>query len=257
MTRFVICAAVTVYVFSAAALASNDNPARASLEVVERYAELRNEGPWRELSELFTPGAVLMKHDLTWHVWRDHALHERLRIAIVAEAHVHADVLWTSEDGAIVVTRERLTIARGATDDPDAVNATVTYVIDGGRLASVAWVRVANERDELRRDTIVGTWASAQYRMRIAPDGPIRVALHLEDLDDAPLDSATWSIRDGVLSMVSDDATTICRPGDSANWHVRFTSRDAFELVLINETCPHGRRGRHVGYTRVWTRFSN
>ena len=238
------------------ALALADAPAPAQFELVERYATLLSDGRFHAVVELFQANAVLVEHDLFWQLRQGQALHERLRELVDGGVRVAVELAWASDDGALLVTNERMWWAETSAERLP-LRSTATYLVDGERLLSVTRVLVTDQRDVLKREAVVGRWAIAQYLARFAPDGSFRIALRPADLDHAPLDSGTWTITGGVVTIVSDEATSICRRGDIATWHVHFHGVDAFDLVLIDETCPHGRRGRYPGYTRTYVRVED
>ncbi len=256
MRRFVFRCVLIGALLSLSALALADAPAPAQFAVVERYATLLSDGRFHAVVELFQANAVLVEHDLGWQLRQDHALHQRLRELVDDGVRVEVELAWASDDGALLVTHERMWWADTSAERAP-LRSTGTYVVDGERLLSVTRVLGADQRDALMREAVVSRWAIAQYLMRFAADGSFRVALRPADLDDAPLDSGTWAIAGGVVTIVSDEATSICRPGDVATWHVHFRGIDAFDLVLSDEMCPHGRRGRYPGYTRAYVRVED
>lgn len=256
MRRLVFPFVLVGALLAVSALALADAPAPAQFELVERYATLLSDGRFHAVVELFQANAVLVEHDLFWQLRQDHALHERLRELVDGGVRVEVELAWASDDGALLVTHERMWWA-DTSAQREPLRSTATYVVDGARLLSVTRVLVTDQRDALMREAVVGRWAIAQYLARFAPDGSFRIALRPADLDHAPLDSGTWTITGGVVTIVSDEATSICRPGDIATWHVHFQGVDAFDLVLIDEMCPHGRRGRYPGYTRTYVRVED
>ena len=254
MARCMVRSLVVVSLILSGGQVLADAPLPAQFEVVERYADLLSEGRFRDVVELFEADAVLIEQDLVWQVWQGHALHERLRRLADARVRVEIEFAWASGDGSLLVTHERW----WGVDTPvdlAPLRAAATYVVHGARLSSVTRVLVVEQRDALLREAVVGLWATGPYLARNAADATFRTALNRADLDDAPLDGGTWAIDGAIFTQVSDDATSICGPGDVATWTVRMLGPDSYQLVLIDDACPHGRRGRFPGYTRTFVRL--
>jgi len=253
MARYAARCLFVISLMVSGGLALADAPLPAPFEVIEHYATLLSEGRFRDVVEVFEADAVLIEHDLVWRTWQGHDLHERLRHLAEAGVRVEVEVAWASGDGSLVVTNERWW-GLDTPVDLAPLHAAATYVVHGARLLSVTRVMAVEQRDVLLREAVVGLWVSGPYLVRNVADATFRVALNRADLDAAPLDGGTWAIDAGVLTIVSDDTTSTCRPGDVATWQVRMLVPERYQLVLIDDACPHGRRGRFPGYTRTYVR---
>jgi limonene-1,2-epoxide hydrolase len=243
MAQWAVRQAVVIGILVVGACAFAEAPAQ--FQVVERYAALLSEGDQAGLRSLFAPKAVFAEYDLLWGVEVNPAIGAavsgRVRAMVAAGVRVEIELLAVEGGGALLVTRERM----WGDTVPEVLaplRATGVYLVVGEQIVSITRVLDADQREEMVRDAIIGTWRSLTHgggalALRLDADGTYLIANGLALLDELPWDSGRFDLEGGVLTFVSGADTYACRPGDVGSWWVRFDTADWFALAQIEEAC--------------------
>ena len=74
-------------------------------------------------------------------------------------------------------------------------------------------------------------------------------------IDSGPKESGTYTVEDGVLVMVSGEASQWCEPGDEARYEVSFTDNDHATWVPVSGECWRTRDGLMQAESLPFTRM--
>lgn len=235
VVRFVMAAAIVAA--GAQALAQAEPPPQ--FVTVERYASIVTDGGSLAaiaLRSVLAADLVYAEHGLYWSEGSGTAAYARVWDLVASDARLEVAFESATAAGSVIVTRERV----WSDDVPDALSPrrwTGVYVLAGDRILSITRVLDVDQRDALLREAVVGTWWAAGGAMRLDDDGSYRFASSRSLLDSDPLDSGSYVIEGGAWRLVSDDATTLCQPGDVGVWLMHAVTPDAFELIEVEEMC--------------------
>ena len=240
MARSIVRQLVVVGVLVVGVCALANEPVPAQFALVERYAALISEGDELAVRELLAPSIVLAEHDLFWSVAEGHKLSvvmsDQVRAMFTAGVRLEVELEAVASDGAVLITRERMWGER-VPEGLAPLRSTGVYVVVGGQIVGITRVLDGDQRDGLMHAVLIGRWTGSGGNLRFVADGTYRHSDSSARLDSAPDDSGSYAIVGGVLTMVSDEKTQTCRPGDVGSWSLSFTSPDAVWLVLNNEMC--------------------
>ena len=234
MARLLVRCVVVVALLSVSARALADAPAQ--FEVVERYTALLNEGAKAPLRLMFSRGVLYAEHALYWSEERGTAALPPLYALIDAGLRLEIEFHAAAAAGGVIVTRERMWVD----DAPEAMaplRSTGVYVLDGDRILSITRVVDADQRDVLMRKALVGRWQMHTVRLEHDADGGYRYWRESGESVRESLDSGTFVIEGGLYTVVRDDATQVCEPGDVGMWRVRFVTADTVDMVVVDDMC--------------------
>jgi len=150
-----------------------------------------------------------------------------------------------SADGAVIVTRERMWLD----EMPESLlplRSTGVYLVEGERVLSITRVLDADQRDALMSEAVVGDWRSSGFVFRMHAYGGYDLVQGTR-----PHDSGEYTIEAGVMRVVSDEQTTVGRPGDVGLWRVSFANPDRHMIEKIEDMCAGGRHGPTVHLWRM------
>jgi len=91
---------------------------------------------------------------------------------------------------------------------------------------------------------LLGTWdwLPGTFYFEFHWDGTYRASDDLADLNsETPQDSGTYSVADGVLTLVSGENTRYCHTGETGVYALNFTEDGQLQLVLQNDDCNERR----------------
>jgi hypothetical protein len=247
MARWAVRQAFVIGVLVACACALAEAPSQ--FRVVERYAALLSEGDQAGLRSLFAPSAVVAEYDLFWAVEVNPAIGEvvssRVRAMASAGVRLEVELAAVEGDGAVLVTRERMW-GESVPEVLAPLRATAVYVVLGERIVSITRVLDADQRGEMVREAVIGTWGPSAA-MRFEADGTYRFAHSVAGLDERAWDSGSYRVEGGGITFVSGADTYSCRPGDVGSWWLRFDAEDWLAIGGIEEGCSA--RGRYASPT--------
>lgn len=260
MARSIVRQLMVMGAFVMGAFALADGPVPVQFQVVERYAATISEGNEFAAREFLAPSVVLAEYDLFWSAVDGPKLSvvmsDQVRRMFTSSVRLEVELEAVASDGAVLITRERMwgeLVPEGLAP----LRSTGVYVVYGERIVGMLRVLDADQRDGLMQEALVGRWTGTAGSLRLSPEGSYRHAYAFSHLDTAPDDSGSYAVEGGVLTLVSDEATQICSPGDVGTWSLVFTSSNAMSLVQIDEMCeyPPG-RGMQPGHTILLRRFT-
>ena len=260
MARSIVRRLVLIGVFAVSACALADGPVPEQFQVVERYAALISEGDEFAARQLLAPSVVLAEYDLLWSVAEGPKLSvvmsEQVRRLFTSGVRLEVTLEAMASDGAVLMTRERMW-GEHVPEGLAPLRSTGVYVVYGEQIVGITRVLDADQRDQLMREALVGRWKGSGPSLLFGADGAYRLSYDFVRLESAPEDSGSYVIEEGVLTIVSDETTKICSPGDVGAWLLSFTSSNVMSLSQIDEACewPPG-RGRHPGRTVMYRRIA-
>jgi len=216
----------------------------AQFEVVERFAGRLSDGNLMQLQEMLSAEVVLSEHDLFVRVAVGSAARQRFRAWIAEGARLEVSFESASADGALIVTREEMWLD-GMPEIMLPVRSTSVYVVDGGRVHGITRVMVADQRDALMREAVVGEWRLGVDVLSYRADGSYEVTA-----SGRAWDSGAYTIEGGVARFASNDQTGRCEPGDVGVWWLYFADPDRHTLEKIEDSC-RARGGGRLRWLRV------
>ena len=104
----------------------------------------------------------------------------------------------------------------------------------------------------LMREALVGTWhlpSGGRTRIEFDADGLFRYGPLTGGSEGDVIDSGTYLFEGELVTIVRDDATQTCVPGDVSVLRVRFAASDSVALTVVEDTC--GRWGGPYTLDRV------
>ena len=251
MVRMSFACVFFVALLSVNALSVAQAQPPAQFEVVEHYAALLNEGAKAPLRLMFSRGVLYAEHALFWSEDRGTAALPPLYALVDAGARLEVDFHAAESGGDVIITRERMWLD----DTHEALTplrSTGVYVLDGDRILRITRVLDVDQRHALMRDALVGTWQDAWSRNRVAFDaegtarkGPL-VGAPVDDV----IDSGTYVLEADLLTLVRDETTQVCVPGDVTVYQFRFPAPDSLAMRVVDDTC-RGAVGETARFDRV------
>jgi limonene-1,2-epoxide hydrolase len=241
MARFASRHLVVAGLLVMGAVAFADAPVPAQFEVVKRFAALLSQGDHLAIREVLAPERVFAVHDLYWSVASGPAVSAQVRAMVAAGVRLEVELEAFAADGTVLVTRERM----WGDEVPESLaplRSTGVYVMDGEQILSITRVLDGDQRDVLMREAIIGRWTGLRA-FRFDADGTALSSTTVTTLDDAPDDVGHFVIEGGVMTVVSDDASDICDPGDVGTWRLRFDSADRLTWIAVEDTCARRAMG--------------
>ena len=226
--------------------------APAQFEVVERFAAQLSAGRLVQVQGVLSSGVVLAEHELFVQAVAGPAVSARLRELINQGARLEVAFESASAGGAVIVTREEMWLD----DMPEhllPLRSTGVYVVDGGRVHSITRLLDADQRDVLMREAVVGGWGCGWYFWDVSSDGTYAL---LARASGDRVDSGRFEVVDGVLHMISDEASTICAAGDTLRAAISFSftvAGEGFFFREIDDACGSRTPGES-GYLSVFRR---
>ncbi len=219
-------------------------------ESIERYAAMVNDGAKAPMRLMFSRGVSYAELALSWS--EEHGTAALPRLYSLIDAGLRLEVAFHAAVGdGVIITTERMWVV----DAPEALTplqATGVYVLDGDRILSITRVLDVDQRHALMRDALVGTWQDAWSRNRVAFDaegtarkGPL-VGAPVDDV----IDSGTYVLEADLLTLVRDETTQVCVPGDVTVYQFRFPAPDSLAMRVVDDTC-RGAVGETARFDRV------
>ncbi len=236
MARGMLSAVLAVSLGSLA-LASEAPPAFA---VVRAFTEAINGGDAERAQELVWPELVVAVNLLYWDV---HAGPEDAP-ALIAE-RIANGIRWqvalihASDDGRVVLTRDRLHWARDVLGPIDVITF---WVVEGDRLLGVTSAMDGGAfHDVYSAAALEGTWRAEMDGQPLYLRFDLRyrtfaLARDLAGLDTEPDDVGTYLVRRGDATLVTDGGS-LCGMYEVLVFAVRHTGPSSFDGVAVRETC--------------------
>jgi len=192
---------------------------------------------------MFSRGVTYAEHALFWSEERGTAALPPLYALIDAGARLEVDFHAAESGGDVIITRERMWLD----DTHEALTplrSTGVYVLDGDRILSMTRVLDADQRHVLMREALVGKWQvfGGVTRIEFDADGLFRYGPLTGASEGDVIDSGTYVFEAELLTIVRDDATQACVPGDVSVLRVRLAASDGVAVTVLEDTC-----GRWVG----------
>ena len=232
----VVVALVVVLAVHASALAEAQAPPQYA--AVERFVAMVNDGAKAQLRLMFSRGVTYAEHGLYWHEVHGTAALPELYALIDAGVRWEVELHAAVSGGDVIVTRERVWV-EGSAEALTPLRSTGVYVVDGDRILSITRVLDVDQRHELLGEALVGTWgveleptwiehdAEGGFSWWYLPDGSERAAI----------DSGRSTVERDLWTIVRDEGTRVCEPGDTVVFRLRFTTPDIMVLTLVEDTC--------------------
>ena len=238
MTRMWFACVFVTALLSVSVFAGTQAQPPAQFEAIEHYVALVNEGAKAPLRAMFTGGMLHAEHALYWSEERGTAALPRLYALIDAGARLEVEFHAAAAAGGVIITTERMWVD----DAPEALTplrATSVYVLDGDRILGITRVLDPDQRHELMREALVGTWELFVEPTRIEHDaaGVFRYGPLTGASEHDVIDSGSSAVQGDLWTIVRDDATQVCDPGDVTVFQVRFVTPDAIALTVVEDSC--------------------
>jgi len=237
MPRIVFACSLMVALLSVSALSAAQAQPPAQFEAVEHYATLVSGGAKAPLRLMFSRGVTYAEHALFWSEERGTAVLPALYALIDAGARLEVEFHAAAPDGGMIVTRERMWVD-GAAEALAPLRSTGVYVVDGDRILSITRVLDVDQRHALMREALVGTWDVDLEPTWFEHDAEGGFSYwHMEGSERAVIDSGRSTIEGDLWTVVRDEGTRVCDPGDVIVFRLRFAGPDTLLLSVIEDAC--------------------
>ena len=219
----------------ASALAEEQAPPQFA--AVERFVAMVNDGAKAPLRLMFSRGVTYAEHALVWREEHGTATLPGLYALIDAGARLEVELQAAVSGGDVIITRER-TWVDGSVDALTPLRSTGVYVVDGDRILSITRVLDADQRHALMREALVGTWDVEFEPTWLEHDAEGGFSYwHMEGSERAVIDSGRSTIEGDLWTIVRDEGTLVCDPGDVIVFRLRFATPDTAVLSVVEDTC--------------------